>query len=103
MVLAVAVLAICLASNPDSKVLGLVAYAWAGFGAAFGPLIILSLFWKRMTLNGAIAGIIVGAVTVIVWKNALGHLGLYEIIPGFIFSWISIVVVSLMGKALKLK
>lgn len=99
MVLAVAVLAICLASNPDSKVLGLVAYAWAGFGAAFGPLIILSLFWKRMTLNGAIAGIIVGAVTVIVWKNALGHLGLYEIIPGFIFSWISIVVVSLMGKA----
>lgn len=99
MVIAVAVLAICLASNPDSKVLGLVAYAWAGFGAAFGPLIILSLFWKRMTLNGAIAGIIVGAVTVIVWKNALGHLGLYEIIPGFIFSWISIVVVSLMGKA----
>ena len=52
-----------------------------------------------MTLNGAIAGIIVGAVTVIVWKNALGHLGLYEIIPGFIFSWVSIVVVSLMGKA----
>ena len=99
MVIAVAVLAICLASNPDSKVLGLVAYAWAGFGAAFGPLIILSLFWKRMTLNGAIAGIIVGAVTVIVWKNSLGHLGLYEIIPGFIFSWISIVVVSLMGKA----
>ncbi|MEG1489556.1 sodium/proline symporter PutP [Acinetobacter sp.] len=99
MVLAIAVLAIGLASNPDSKVLGLVAYAWAGFGAAFGPLIILSLFWKRMTLNGAIAGIIVGAVTVIVWKNTMASTGLYEIIPGFIFSFISIIVVSLLEKA----
>ncbi|MCY1160653.1 Sodium/proline symporter [compost metagenome] len=99
MVLAIAVLAITLASNPDSKVLGLVAYAWAGFGAAFGPLIILSLFWKRMTLNGAIAGIIVGAVTVIVWKNTMASTGLYEIIPGFIFSFISIIVVSLLEKA----
>ena len=99
MVLAIAVLAIGLASNPDSKVLGLVAYAWAGFGAAFGPLIILSLFWKRMTLNGAIAGIIVGAVTVILWKNTMASTGLYEIIPGFIFSFISIIVVSLLEKA----
>ncbi|WP_180115757.1 sodium/proline symporter PutP [Acinetobacter sp. YH12140] len=99
MVLAIAVFAITFAMNPASKVLGLVAYAWAGFGAAFGPLIILSLLWKRMTLNGAIIGMIVGAVTVIVWKNYLGHLGLYEIIPGFIFSAISIVVVSLLGKA----
>ena len=99
MVLAIAVLAIALASNPDSKVLGLVAYAWAGFGAAFGPLIILSLFWKRMTLNGAIAGIIVGAVTVILWKNTMASTGLYEIIPGFIFSFISIIVVSLLEKA----
>lgn len=98
MVLAIALLAIILASNPESKVLGLVAYAWAGFGAAFGPLIILSLFWRRMTRNGALAGIIVGAVTVIVWKNVLGHLGLYEILPGFIFSMISIVVVSLLDK-----
>ncbi|WP_180010122.1 sodium/proline symporter PutP [Acinetobacter sp. YH16055] len=99
MVLAIAVFAITFAMNPASKVLGLVAYAWAGFGAAFGPLIILSLLWKRMTLNGAIIGMIVGAVTVIVWKNYSGHLGLYEIIPGFIFSAISIVVVSLLGKA----
>ena len=98
MELAIAVLAIVLASNPDSKVLGLVAYAWAGFGAAFGPLIILSLFWKRMTLNGAIVGIIVGAVTVIVWKNTMASTGLYEIIPGFILSLFSIVVVSLLGK-----
>ncbi len=71
----------------------------AGFGAAFGPLIILSIFWKRMTLNGAIIGIIVGAVTVILWKNTMAHTGLYEIVPGFILSFISIVIVSLMGKA----
>ena len=99
MVLAISVLAIVLAMNPESKVLGLVAYAWAGFGAAFGPLILLSLFWKRMTLNGALVGMILGAVTVIVWKNTMGHLGLYEIVPGFVLSLISIIVVSLMGKA----
>lgn len=98
MVLAISVLAIVLAMNPASKVLGLVAYAWAGFGAAFGPLIILSLFWKRMTLNGALVGMIVGAVTVIAWKNYMGHLGLYEIVPGFILSFLSIVIVSLMDK-----
>lgn len=99
MVLVVAVLAISLAHNPESKVLGLVAYAWAGFGAAFGPLVILSLFWKRMTLNGAIVGMIVGAITVILWKNSFAETGIYEIIPGFIFSFISIIVVSLLGKA----
>lgn len=76
MVLLIAILAIVLASNPESKVLGLVAYAWAGFGAAFGPLIILSLFWRRMTLNGALAGMIVGAVMVILWKNVWGDTGL---------------------------
>ncbi|EZQ12482.1 sodium/proline symporter PutP [Acinetobacter sp. Ver3] len=98
MVLIVAIMAIFLAMNPNSKVLGLVAYAWAGFGAAFGPLIILSLFWKRMTINGALAGMIVGAVTVIVWKNTMADTGVYEIIPGFILSWVSIMVVSLLGR-----
>ena len=98
MVLAVAMLALALAQNPESKVLGLVSYAWAGFGAAFGPLIIMSLFWKRMTLNGALIGMIVGAVKVSVWKNFFGETGVYEIIPGFIFALISIVVVSLLGK-----
>ncbi|NHB57686.1 sodium/proline symporter PutP [Acinetobacter sp. 194] len=98
MVLLIAILAIVLAANPESKVLGLVAYAWAGFGAAFGPLIILSLFWKRMTLNGALAGMIIGAVIVIVWKNFFGYTGLYEIIPGFICSLIAIIVVSLADK-----
>ena len=99
MVILIAIIAICLGMNPESKVLGLVAYAWAGFGAAFGPLILLSLFWKRMTLNGAIVGMIVGAVTVIAWKTYLADTGLYEIVPGFILSTISIVVVSLLGKA----
>ena len=98
MVLAISVFAIWLASNPESKVLGLVAYAWAGFGAAFGPLIILSLFWKRMTLNGALAGMIVGAVVVIGWKNLFASTGIYEIIPGFVLATITIIVVSLLGK-----
>jgi sodium/proline symporter len=99
MVIVISLIAISLAINPNSKVLGLVAYAWAGFGAAFGPLIIFSLFWKRMTLNGAIVGMVVGAVTVIAWKNYMGDTGLYEIIPGFILAALSIVIVSLLDKA----
>ncbi|WP_374574817.1 sodium/proline symporter PutP [Acinetobacter sp.] len=99
MVLMIALLAIWMAGNPESKVLGLVSYAWAGFGAAFGPLIILSLFWKRMTLNGALAGMVVGAVMVILWKNLWADTGIYEIIPGFICSFIAIILVSLMDKA----
>lgn len=99
MVLMIALLAIWMAGNPESKVLGLVSYAWAGFGAAFGPLIILSLFWKRMTLNGALAGMIVGAIMVILWKNLWADTGIYEIIPGFICSFIAIILVSLMSKA----
>ena len=98
MVLLIAMLAIWMAGNPEAKVLGLVSYAWAGFGAAFGPLIILSLFWRRMTLNGALAGMIVGAIMVIVWKNFFSATELYEIVPGFLCSLIAIVVVSLLGK-----
>lgn len=98
MVVVIASVAIGMASNPESKVLGLVSYAWAGFGAALGPLILLSLMWKRMTLSGALAGMIIGAVTVIFWKNLLGDTGVYEIIPGFIFSTIAIVLVSLITK-----
>ncbi|MBD8164626.1 sodium/proline symporter PutP [Erwinia persicina] len=98
MVLLVAAIAIALASNPDNRVLGLVSYAWAGFGAAFGPVVLLSLVWKRMTRNGALAGMIVGAVTVLVWKQ-WGWLDLYEIIPGFLFASIAIVVFSLFGQA----
>jgi len=96
MVLVIALIAIAIAYNPDSKVLGLVSYAWAGFGAGFGPVVLLSVLWRNMTRNGALAGMFVGAVTVIVWKNWIG-LGLYEIIPGFILSTIAIIIFSKIG------
>lgn len=96
-VLLVALVALWLARDPDSRVLGLVAYAWAGFGAAFGPVLILSLFWGRMTRNGALAGMITGAVVVIAWKQ-MGF-ALYEMVPGFLMATLAIVVVSLMGRA----
>ncbi|CAI1567051.1 sodium/proline symporter PutP [Serratia proteamaculans] len=97
MVLLVALIAIALAANPENRVLGLVSYAWAGFGAAFGPVVLISVMWSRMTRNGALAGMLVGAVTVIVWKH-FAWLDLYEIIPGFLFACIAIVTVSLMGR-----
>ncbi len=96
-VIGIAAIATLLALNPDSKVLDLVSYAWAGFGAAFGPALIFSLYWRRMTKSGALAGIIVGGVTVVVWKQLSGGLfDLYEIIPGALFAAVAIVVVSLL-------
>ncbi|MDX8367096.1 sodium/proline symporter PutP [Cytobacillus sp. IB215665] len=98
-VVIIAIIAILLASNPESSVLELVSYAWAGFGAAFGPVILFSLFWKRMNGSGAAAGLFVGALTVMLWKNAEGGLfDLYEIVPGFIFASLAIVIVSLVGE-----
>ncbi len=98
-VLGIALIAVVMAADPDSTVLGLVSYAWGGFGAAFGPVLILSLFWRRMTRNGALVGMLVGAVTVIVWKQLSGGIfDVYEILPGFILCALGIVVVSLMGK-----
>ncbi|GAB3489371.1 sodium/proline symporter PutP [Marinomonas epiphytica] len=97
-VIGISILALILALNPNSSVLGLVSYAWAGFGAAFGPAIILSLFWRNMNRNGALAGIIVGGVTIVIWKQLSGGwFDLYEIVPGFILSTIAIVVVSLVS------
>lgn len=99
-VLLVGIVAAIIASDPNSQVLGLVSNAWAGFGAAFGPLILLSLMWSRTNGAGAIAGMIVGAVTVMVWitlgwnASFMGGPGIYEIIPGFIASLIAIVIVS---------
>ena len=97
MVLAISVIAILISSDPNSRVLSLVSYAWAGFGAAFGPVVILSLFWKRMTEAGALVGMIVGALVVVAWKPLTGS-SLYEIIPGFIACTLAVVMVSLMGK-----
>ena len=98
MVLAIAVIAILIASDPNSKVLGLVSYAWAGFGAAFGPVVIFSLFWKRMTALGALAGMVAGAAVVVAWKPLTGS-SLYEIVPGFIACAMAIVVGSLLSPA----
>ncbi len=98
-IIIVALIAYVIALDPNSSVLDLVAYAWAGFGAAFGPIVLFSLFWKRMTRNGALAGMISGGLTVIIWKNLSGGIfELYEIVPGFFLSSILIIIVSLMDK-----
>ena len=90
-VLGIALLAYLLALNPENKVLDLVAWAWAGFGAAFGPAIVLSLYWPRMTRNGALAGMLVGGLTVILWKQGSGGIfALYEMVPGVVLSTLAI-------------
>ncbi len=99
-VIAIAVIATILALDKDSKVLSLVSYAWAGFGAAFGPAILMSLYWKNMTKIGALAGIVVGGVTVVAWKQLSGGIfDLYEIIPGVILAFIAIVIGSKVSAA----
>ncbi|HEX2283116.1 MAG TPA: hypothetical protein VHG52_15255, partial [Thermomicrobiales bacterium] len=97
MVLAVSLAAIAIARDPDSRVLGLVAYAWAGFGAAFGPVVLFSLFWKRMTRLGALGGMLAGALTVVLWP--MTGSALYEMVPGVAFASITIVLVSLLHRA----
>ncbi|MEP1740407.1 MAG: sodium/proline symporter PutP [Kangiellaceae bacterium] len=104
-VAAVALIAIFLAHNRDSSILQLVSNAWAGFGAAFGPLIVLGLYWKRMTFAGALAGIVVGASTVLIWIYAPLSIDgqslssyIYEIVPGVLFSTAAIVGVSFLTK-----
>lgn len=96
MVLVISIIAITLASDPNSGVLNMVSYAWAGFGASFGPVILISLLWSRMNKFGAIAGIVVGAITVLVWKQ-YNWFNLYEIIPGFILASIAIIAGSMFG------
>jgi len=97
MVFAVAVVAILIARDPDSRVLSMVSYAWAGFGAAFGPVVLLSLVWPRMTRNGALAGMLVGAVTVLVWQH-YHWFQLYEMVPGFGFATLAIIAASLLDQ-----
>ena len=104
-IVAVALLAIFLAHNRDSSILSLVSNAWAGFGAAFGPVVLLSLFWARMTRQGALAGIAVGACAVLFWiygdftiNNQTPSDYIYEIVPGFFAGFIAILIVSLLTR-----
>lgn len=98
-VLGIAILAFVIALDPNSKVLALVAWAWAGFGATFGPAVLLSLYWDGMTRNGALAGMLVGGVTVIVWPLFEGGIfALYELVPGFVLSLLAIVLVSRLSR-----
>ncbi|MBQ2865325.1 MAG: sodium/proline symporter [Clostridia bacterium] len=99
-VLAIAVIAVLIAANPNSgTIMGLVENAWGVFGAAFGPTIMLSLFWRRFNFAGAVAGIITGAAVDILWLAFLGSFGLYEIIPGCILGAAAAVVTTLLTKA----
>ncbi len=99
----IAVVGMIIASDQNSKIFDLVSYAWSGFGAAFGPLILFALFWKRTTLAGAVSGMVTGGVVSIVWSMYISKLGgvfaVYSLLPAFVISCIVIVVVSLLTKA----
>ena len=102
-VIAISIIAVFLALDPDSSVFKIVSFAWAGFGAAFGPIMLFSLFWKRTTKWGALAGMISGGAMVFIWKFLIAKIGgifeIYELLPAFVISAIFIVVVSLLTKA----
>lgn len=99
-VLAISIIAVLIASNPNSgTIMGLVENAWGVFGAAFGPAIMLSLFWRRFNFAGAVAGIVTGAAVDILWLIFLNDSGIYEIIPGFFASLIVAIIVTLATKA----
>lgn len=93
---------IVIALDENSSIFMVVSYAWAGFGASFGPLMLMSLYWRRTNFQGAVAGMIVGAATVLIWNTFIkplgGIFGIYELLPAFILSLIAIVVVSLLTK-----
>ncbi|NMP32983.1 sodium/proline symporter PutP [Thalassotalea sp. M1531] len=96
---AIAIIATLIATNPESSVLDLVSYAWAGFGAAFGPTVILALFWSKFNKFGAIAAIVTGAITVVTWKQLSGGIfDLYEIVPGFVFAFIAGILISQLNQ-----
>ena len=102
-VVGIAIVGVFLAWNPDSSVFYIVSFAWAGFGAAFGPLVLFALFWKRTNLQGALAGMVTGGVMVFVWKYLVRPMGgtwnIYELLPAFLVSALAIVIVSLATKA----
>lgn len=99
--IAISVIAMFLASDETSVIFNIVSFAWAGFGAAFGPVILLSLFWRKGTRNGALAGMVVGGVTVFVWNALQSHLGgifnIYELLPAFILALVANIIVSSFG------
>lgn len=99
-VLAIAALGVVFASNPNSSVFEIVSFAWAGFGATFGPVVLAALFWKRSNKEGALSGMIVGAITIFVWKYVVRPMGgpwdVYELLPAFLLACITIIVVSLI-------
>jgi SSS family solute:Na+ symporter/sodium/proline symporter len=104
-VLVVSLVAIGLAFDRSSNILSLVGNAWAGFGAAFGPIILLSLYWRGLTRDGALAGMVVGAVTVLFWLYAPIEIDgkslsdiIYEIVPGFVLGGTAAIVVSIVGR-----
>lgn len=102
-VILIAILGVIIARDPNSSVFGIVSFAWAGFGAGFGPVIICALFWKRTTWQGALAGMVAGGASVFIWKYLIAPLGgvfaIYELLPAFIAGLAFIVVVSLLTKA----
>jgi sodium/proline symporter len=111
-VVVVAIIAALLALNKNGSIMDLVSYAWAGFGAAFGPVVLLSLFWKRSNGKGALAAMIVGFLTIVLWDTCftaggligggaycIYNTGIYELLPGFIFGLIAMIVVSLLTEA----
>ena len=102
-VVLIAILGVIIAQDPNSSIFGIVSFAWAGFGAGFGPLVICSLYWKRTTFPGAIAGLVSGGVFVFIWKYLIkpigGIWGIYELLPAFLVGLIAIVAVSLLTKA----
>ncbi|MGI6116581.1 sodium:solute symporter family transporter, partial [Luoshenia tenuis] len=101
--LAIAVIGMLIALDENSVIFKVVSFAWAGFGATFGPIMLFSLFWKRTNRAGAIAGMLTGGIMVFVWNMLLrplgGWLDIYELFPAFVLSCIAIVVVSLLTKA----
>ncbi|MEG1990898.1 MAG: sodium:proline symporter, partial [Christensenella sp.] len=98
-VIAIAVIAVILARDPKTSIMTVVSFAWAGFGSAFGPVVLLALFWKRTTRNGALAGIVTGFAVAILWNVFLTEAtGLYEIVPGFLLALLACVAVSLLDK-----
>ena len=102
-VIVISLIAVFIAQDPDSSIFTIVSFAWAGFGAAFGPVVLLALFWKRSNKQGAIAGMIAGGVMVFVWKYGIATLGgvfaIYELLPAFIVALLVNVIVSLLTKA----